>query len=236
MAATDRPTLGLIVDFQIETAQQQTDRNFWQRLREMQVSTPEGYRIRRHMWPILQLQPPTPKSPNKLLGILSTYASLLFESEAVFYPDDPQLESWLTKLADRIVKRVLDVVAQLEESGSDQMVSLSHHCVSLSQMQEAMNTTLAEVIKPRLKQDSSQPPTPSAIRIKENCEAVGKQIDDLRTECRWTVEELAEEIKLAPRSVYRHLSGDANPRKRQVAAYEKAFSEKLKRHVRLTVT
>lgn len=64
-------------------------------------------------------------------------------------------------------------------------------------------------------------------------EPLNRQIEAFRVECRITVEELAEGLDVAPRSVYRHLSGEAAPRHRQIASYEKLFSQKLGRKIRL---
>jgi hypothetical protein len=61
---------------------------------------------------------------------------------------------------------------------------------------------------------------------------LAEQIEKLRDEARLTNEELAEEINLGLRSLYRHLSGTP-PRARHIAAYEKLFSEKLARKVLL---
>jgi DNA-binding XRE family transcriptional regulator len=65
---------------------------------------------------------------------------------------------------------------------------------------------------------------------------LGTQIDSLRKECRMTVEELADALDVTPRSVYRHLSGEADPRPRQIAAYEKLFSQKLGKPVHLNTS
>lgn len=75
--------------------------------------------------------------------------------------------------------------------------------------------------------DKSMPPTASQEQ------SIAAQLQQLNDECQMTVEELAEGIDIEPRSVYRHLSGEATPRKRHLVAYEKIFSEKLKRQVRL---
>lgn len=64
-------------------------------------------------------------------------------------------------------------------------------------------------------------------------EPLNKQIEDLRIESRLTVEQLADEVNITPRSLYRHLSGKAKPRASQIAAYEKLFSSKLGKPVRL---
>jgi predicted transcriptional regulator len=47
-----------------------------------------------------------------------------------------------------------------------------------------------------------------------------------------TIEKLADAVGISPRSVKRHLSGDAAPRPENLGAYEQVFSEKLKRQVR----
>lgn len=80
--------------------------------------------------------------------------------------------------------------------------------------------------------EQKNPPTqnivPAPIALKKS-EPIAKQIDRLREESRLTIEEVAEALDLAPRSIYRHLSGQANPRSRQIAAYEDLFSKRLKR-------
>jgi hypothetical protein len=73
---------------------------------------------------------------------------------------------------------------------------------------------------------------PKSKRIIET-KTVAQQIDALRSECRMTVEELATALDIEPRSIYRHLSNKAKPRQRQIAAYERLFSERLERSVRL---
>jgi hypothetical protein len=62
-------------------------------------------------------------------------------------------------------------------------------------------------------------------------DTVAAQIERLRDECRWTNEELAEAAELSTRQVARHVSGEAMPYKRNIAAYERVFSKKLKRQI-----
>jgi DNA-binding XRE family transcriptional regulator len=74
----------------------------------------------------------------------------------------------------------------------------------------------------------------AAIRPAQNepkPETIGQQIKRLRLECRLTVEELAPQVNLEPRSVQRHESGKALPYPRYLAAYERYFSKHLKREV-----
>jgi len=150
MTKSDRPTLGLDIEFQIETAQNQTHINFWPQLQQLQEPRPEVDKATRNQWPMIQFQPPAPKRPHALRRVLANYASLLFESEAAFYPNDDQLLHWLSKLAERIEARVFDAVAQIEELGIKHGVSLKHHGLTLAEMRQAMATSIEEPIKARL--------------------------------------------------------------------------------------
>ncbi len=60
---------------------------------------------------------------------------------------------------------------------------------------------------------------------------IATQIERLRDECLWTNEDLAEAVNLSSRQVSRHVSGESAPYKRNIAAYERVFSNKLKRQV-----
>ena len=61
--------------------------------------------------------------------------------------------------------------------------------------------------------------------------SIGKQIEQLRLECEWTVEELAERIGVQPRSVYRHEADDSRPTKLNLRVYSRVFSQVLERTV-----
>jgi hypothetical protein len=84
------------------------------------------------------------------------------------------------------------------------------------------------------------PPSPDAkagdvemisVPTSKPTDTVAAQIERLRDECRWTNEELAEAAELSTRQVARHVSGEAMPYKRNIAAYERVFSKKLKRQI-----
>jgi DNA-binding XRE family transcriptional regulator len=64
-------------------------------------------------------------------------------------------------------------------------------------------------------------------------ESLGQQIKRIRTECRMTNKQLAEAIDVEERQLYRHQSDQTSPRLDHVAAYEKVFSDCLKRSVTL---
>jgi DNA-binding XRE family transcriptional regulator len=64
--------------------------------------------------------------------------------------------------------------------------------------------------------------------------SISSQLKKLQAECDITAEKIAEHIGVEPRSIYRHLSGKATPRRNHIAAYEKLFAEKTGRPIRLT--
>lgn len=70
-------------------------------------------------------------------------------------------------------------------------------------------------------------PTASDFRPTET---IAEQIERFRRECNLSVDALANEIGVEPRSVYRHLAG-VQPRLAHIGAYERGFSKLLKRDV-----
>lgn len=73
-------------------------------------------------------------------------------------------------------------------------------------------------------------PFPAAPRVIP----VGEQIRSLRTDSRFTIDELAKKVGIASRTVQRHESGEVQEiRLRHVRDYEKVFSATLKRPIRL---
>ncbi len=75
-----------------------------------------------------------------------------------------------------------------------------------------------------------QPQRPASAFSGEK-EPTCAQIRKLRSEAHLSVEELAEAIEAEPRSVFRHLSGKALPQPKNLAAYQRFFSERLGRKV-----
>lgn len=94
-------------------------------------------------------QIPPPTSPNALKLLLGQYAAALFESEATYYPNDPELPHWLKKLAERVTSSVLNRVAQVEHAGTFRYVSLTYHNVQLPEMQKAINVALEPEVRKR---------------------------------------------------------------------------------------
>jgi hypothetical protein len=215
MADSDRPDLGLQVDGEIETKQVEVDASHWHQLRELQifiyaeVYTPDQ---------LLNPPPPPAKRPIRLRAILASYACALFNLEASEYPRDPRLKYWLEKLAERTRRRVMDTVARLESGG---MNSLRHHNVRVSEMSESIDEALRPLIEDQLRKlamaGSPSPP-----------ETIAAQLQRLRVQCRWTIEELAGAANISSRTVARHLSGEAIPYPKNIFAYEQAISKRLK--------
>lgn len=69
--------------------------------------------------------------------------------------------------------------------------------------------------------------------VKQQNPPLSAQIGALRRECRLTVEELAEKIRVDRRTVQRHEAGVSIPHLRHLAAYERVFGNILKRRVSL---
>jgi DNA-binding XRE family transcriptional regulator len=80
------------------------------------------------------------------------------------------------------------------------------------------------------KTESRQAAEPT-VQASSDGNSIGIQLTNYREECRLTIEQLAEAVDIDPRSVHRHMSGDAEPRIRHIAAYERAFSKALGRKV-----
>jgi hypothetical protein len=149
MNELERPTLGLEVELQIETARNQIDDHYWHRLAEMLIGTPASQKMNREAYPTVAISP-IPKSPTKLRWILSTYACSLFESEATFYPGDLRMELWLTQLAERIATKVTETITTIEEANRERRVSFEHHGVTRSEMTDAIRVALQDKMRTTL--------------------------------------------------------------------------------------
>ena len=87
-----------------------------------------------------------------------------------------------------------------------------------------------------------RPPMPIVRPIRDDIpeayrkESTGSQIRRLMDESHLTAEQIAPELDVDPRSIYRHIADEARPRKRHLRAYEKVFSQALDRKVLITDT
>lgn len=171
---------------------------------------------------------PSPRSPNALKFLLGQYAAALFESEATYYPDDPQLAHWLKKLGDRVTSMVLDKVAQAEHAGSFRYVSLSYHNVRLPDMQKAISAALEQQVnKPivaaleaanqafaKVHQkavDSIQQPAQPEEKQNDIAKTRKAFIEPMLTEKGWSILQWAMEAEVAYNTVADYLSGKKNP-------------------------
>lgn len=136
MSDPERPPLDPRVYEQIESALYKIDLNSWKQLSEMQVE------------PQLGLLPSPPQLPIKLRGILHTYASLLFKTEADQYPTkDAHIEYWLCQLLARVTNRVMLTVERVEKAGIFKLgSSLKHHGLTRDEMRKSVSEYLQGVI------------------------------------------------------------------------------------------
>src|ERR1022692_4046879 len=66
--------------------------------------------------------------------------------------------------------------------------------------------------------------------------SIGEQLEQLRQECNWSIEKLAEAVKIDPTNVSRHLSNKSVPYPRNLAKYIHVLSKELKRHIVISKT
>ncbi len=93
-------------------------------------------------------EPHPPKMPAQLLNHLQWYASVLFTREVEQYGSvrrDARYEVWLSRLADRIVARVVDAVEQIDKGSST--ASLKYHGLSQDETEAGLKEILSALIK-----------------------------------------------------------------------------------------
>jgi len=209
----------------------------------MQELTSEAIDTYRLISPGKISQVPTPRSPNALKLLLGQYAAALFENEATYYPDGPDLPHWLKKLGERVASTVLDKVTQVEHAGRFRYVSLSYHNVRLPEMQRAIGAALelevsrrfAAAVKEQVKQglakihqdavDSiEQHPAQPGKKQKDIAETRKAFIEPMLTERGWSILDWANEAEVAYHTAADYLSGATNPFRSSRAKLAKALS------------
>jgi DNA-binding XRE family transcriptional regulator len=201
------------------------------------------YKIDQRYWPLIiefrvpRFTPPSvpvpPRRPLQLIELFRSYALELFKAEADRFEPfraDRLYVPWLSSLSNRIGVHIQDVFRQLEEGDPDSL--LTFHGASNLRIGAAVNETLSEIA--RQYRDGEAKPTQiesSRALASATEEALATQIKRLQVECDLTAEEMAEALKIEPRSVYKHLAGQTVPRRKHLAAYEKLFSERLEKSV-----
>jgi len=147
---------------------------------------------------------------HKAERILRSCAVQVLKAQLAYYESLPTFhEKWIKKLQENTIESAVGLIPW---GYGDDLYEYFRNLL--------WDTTYADLNPPKSKKA-------------EKLKTLGEQIDALRSECRMTVEDLATALEIEPRSVYRHLSNEAQPRQRQIAAYEKLFSERLNRSVTL---
>ena len=134
----DRPSLVPYVWEEIALSLHEVDKTFWEQLKELRLQQPT--------------LPLPPKQPEHLRTILGLYATHLFLKESDEYPVSPKIELWLSKLADRVLARVIDAVDTLDSPpilntilGMQHKYGLTWHGLTPDEMKAAIRESLDEV-------------------------------------------------------------------------------------------
>ena len=155
--------------------------------------------------------------------------------------DSPQAWSLRNKANFKKAKMVLSVfhrefsrislpVRRFRQYMEDEIESASHSLQLSTAQQRLLGIEFfyPEEQAAQVTQLSVSRALPQAITPEES---IAAQLQKLRDECRWTIEDLAEAAEISTRQVARHLSGQFKPHPRKISAYERAFSKRLKRQV-----
>jgi hypothetical protein len=245
MSDSDRPILSPWDIEELGVELHEIEARHWVQLSELQV----GITQQDGVFALVALagklgppKPPEPQQPLRLTNALWSYSQQMFDVEASKYPDDPQLEHWLLKLAEKVSDRVMRGVRAVEANGKP-WKSLAHHGLTEERMRTIAGDALKSSIAKWLEKKRATPPdakrlSPPIAPAKPPASIsavrpVKDQIAALIEETRLTNEKMAEGVGLNVRTPYRHVSGEFAPGKRTVAKYEQFFSRKLGRPVRI---
>lgn len=241
MSDSAKPPLNPIVQEQISLLLHRIEEKYWAILCAMRVA---------RFIPLSE--PVPPQTPEQLLAYLRAYAAELFKTEADSYQEFVNAgpyPAWIGALEERMLRRVLKAVERIESA--DPNLTLGFHGLDPHRIENELRGTLWEVANPyrwsvpgadvsaRLI-DAAQESTRKLTKTVEAAAAVApedkkltiaEQIRALQDESNVTAQVLADALEIDPRSVFRHLAGEAIPRGGHIAAYESLFSEKLGRKV-----
>lgn len=160
----------------------------------------------------------------KATAILGTYVVSVIDGQIANYSRLYSYDSrWTGELTGAALHAAYGMLHDISGDSYCQIV-----LANLERIIEDHLKTKAQEAKAQQKQQASARPIASR--------PIGEQIDELRKESRLTVEDLAEALDVELRSIYRHLSDKAQPRARHIAAYEKLFSQKLNKTIRLEMS
>ncbi len=163
--------------------------------------------------------PPKPKRQYAFCRLLGAYACALLSAEL-------RVTSWADEAG--AMQRAEDLKLRYVYRFDTIVNRITHHA-SQTQMRTAIKQVIQEWVQLQIR-PFLPPPTAAPL-------STGQQIRALRTEAKLTVSELANEVKITPRNIHRHESGDTKTiRATHIRKYESVFSEVLKRKIVLTKT
>jgi hypothetical protein len=229
----ERPPLDPIIKEQIDQKLYEIDQRYWRLIR--------NFRIPKFI-PISS--PVPPRRPAHFRFCLISYAQALFETEVPYYEpfrSNRNYPIWLSWLEGRISKRVQNAVEIAERE--DAAATLGHHGISLPEIPEILRNRLGELTGKYIQQDAgphpqtvptAQPETVTAPGETPAIESLPDQLNRLMDECAMTREEVADALDVDVRQVYRHCAGETIPRRTNLLAYQRLFSERLGRAVTVT--
>lgn len=136
MSDSERPPLHPVILEQIDMLLYKADQRHWPLIDAMQIPVFIPPNV-----------PVPPQLPLQLLGFIRAYAGDLFKSEADQYGEfrgDDRYPFWLSKLAERVVGRVLESVGKIDRANPN--LILGYHGLDQPTMAEGLRRFLAEVV------------------------------------------------------------------------------------------
>jgi hypothetical protein len=128
MINPERPPLHPVICEQIDMLLYRVDQRHWPLIEGMQVAVFIPPNI-----------PVPPQLPLQLLGIVRAYAGDLYKSEADQYEQfrgDARYPAWLSKLAERVMGRVLESVDKIDHTNPNLL--LGYHGLDQPTMSEGL--------------------------------------------------------------------------------------------------
>jgi hypothetical protein len=156
---------------------------------------------------------------------LRSYACSLFDFLLSAYKETIRTYEWESDIANETVQIVLACWDHFGVSPSSE----TWIPILQSAIRQHVGRPLGGIMKQPI------PPTsPAAIPPEQGKQSpsLGALLKRTLTEARIRPEDIAEEIGIEPRNVYRHLSGETTPSIPNIGKYEKALSKHLGRQVR----
>jgi hypothetical protein len=194
---TERPPLPRLLCDQIDLVLYKVDKRHYRELAAMQVPNeiPSG-------------DPHPPKMPAQLLNQLQWYASVLFTREVEQYGSfrrDARYEVWLSRLADRIVGRVVGAVDQVDKGNN--MASLKYHGLSQDEMVAGVREILSALVRKyvweqspeflKMKAQMAESPTVQAVPAPLPAAADDTHVQTDRKALRDSCREMFPDVKIA---------------------------------------